>query len=246
MRPGTKLSAVIAVVLALPACWSRATTSSAPEPPLRSSSDRPAPPISGDTPDKLVPVVMMANDGAIHAHLCKLVAPEGMECRITCISSCNFHVLGSQRFRARELVHADPWLMALVRVTEEHEYQAMIAPPEPLAPRVEISRVDIDRQLAGTVRLHRRGDSAALCDPMCVDSNPGGILVVSVASGSVFARIGLRDGDLVTAFDGQPIHVADGFRAAQVARARNRFRIDIRRKGKPMSTEVVVVGQPAP
>jgi hypothetical protein len=241
MNRGMTLATLLTLA-ALPACWSRSTPPSQPTPEHRSASDPPQP--IDAKPEELVPVVLLPDDSAIRGRLCDLLDTEGIACRMTCVSNCNVHVPFSQRVRARALVQGDPWLVARVDVIDEAEYQAMIAPPVPLAPEARVSRADVDRQLASPVRLRRRGDSAAMCDPICVDSNPGGILVVSVARGSLFDRIGLRDGDLITAVDNQPIDIAGAVRAVQVAKTKNRIRIDLSRKGKAMSTEVVIAATP--
>lgn len=238
MNRGITLSLFLALST-LPACWSHSTAPSHPTPERRSASDPPRKRIAA-TSEELVPVVILPDDGAISGRLCELLGSDGIGCTMTCVSNCNVHVPSSQRIRARELVLGDPWLASRVDVIEEDEYQAMIAPPEPLAAETRVTRAEVDRQLAGPVRLYRPGDTAAICDPLCVDSNPSGIRVVHVTSGSLFDRIGLRDGDLITAVDNQPIAIANGFLAAKVAKTKNRFRIDLTRKGKAMSTEVVV------
>lgn len=239
MNRSIALSLFLALA-ALPACWSHSTAPSQPAPERRSASDPPRKPRDIRSEDEL-PVVILPNDAAIRDRLCELLGTEGIGCTMTCVTNCNVHVPFSQRIRARELVLNDPWLAARVDVIEEDEYQAMIAPPEPLAAETQVSRADVDRQLAGPVRLYRRGDTAATCDPICVASNPSGIRVVHVARGSVFDRIGLRDGDLITAVDNQAIAVSNAVLAAQVARTKNRFRIDLDREGKAMSTQVVVI-----
>jgi hypothetical protein len=233
------ITLLLTIAPTLPACWSGSPAPSQPTPERRSANNPPRKPIDAK-PDELVPVVMLPDDGAIVGRLCQLFDAEGIGCTMTCLRSCNVHVPFSQRARARALVLGDAWLASRVDVIDEAEYQAMIAPPEALAAEVRVSRADVDQQLAGSVRLYRPGDSAAICNPLCVDSNPSGILVVRVTSGSLFDMIGLREGDLITGVDNQRIDIAGAFRAAEVAKTKNRFRIDLSRKGKAMSTEVVV------
>ncbi|HEY5933431.1 MAG TPA: PDZ domain-containing protein [Kofleriaceae bacterium] len=233
-----RIATLFTIAAALPACWSHSPAPSQPTPERHTVVD--PPPRKQTKPEELVPVAIFPDESAISGRVCQLFEPEGLGCSMTCVSNCNVHVPFSKRMRARELLQGDPWLVSRIHVVDEAEYQAMIAPPEPLAAEVRVSRAEVDKQIVGRVRLYRPGDSAALCDPICVDSNPSGIMVVSVTSGSLFEKIGLRAQDLIVAVDGQPIDVAGAFRAAQVAKTKNRFRVDLSRKGKAMFTEVVV------
>ena len=245
MNRGIKLATLFTIAAALPACWSHSPAPSQPTPQRRSASDPPRKPIAAK-PEETIPIAIFPNESAISDRICQLFEPEGLGCSMTCVSNCNVHVVFSQRARARELLEGDVWLASRVHVVDEAEYQAAIAPPEPLAAEVRVSRAEVDKQITGPVRLYRPGDSAALCDPICVGSNPSGIRVVSVTSGSLYEKIGLRAQDLIVAVDGQKIDIASAFRAAQVAKTKNRFRIDLSRKGKAMSTEVVVIGAATP
>lgn len=170
-----------------------------------------------------IPIVMI--DASDDARVGQLLSDRGIEWTSTCIHTCTLHVIDTDAERARALLRGEPDL----RVIEQSEYEAMIAPPEPMSPLVEISRSDLEQQLRTPMDLQVQWN------------HPGGILVRHVAPASVFERVGLRDGDVIARFDGSDVHGADdAMRADQLVRIKDRFTLEVERKGQRMKTEVFV------
>jgi S1-C subfamily serine protease len=95
-----------------------------------------------------------------------------------------------------------------------------------------IARRDLDAALAdfGTLTRSLRGSFL-----------PNGARLEQVARGSVFAKAGLRAGDVVTAVDGRPVRSIDDaaelYVRASTTRATN---VQILRAGKPITLKVQI------
>ncbi|HET9621102.1 MAG TPA: PDZ domain-containing protein, partial [Kofleriaceae bacterium] len=74
------------------------------------------------------------------------------------------------------------------------------APPVPTADTATVSRADVDATLANFAKLTTdlQGSISA-----------NGVVIERVAPGTLFARIGLRAGDVITAVDGARIRSLD-------------------------------------
>jgi hypothetical protein len=99
-------------------------------------------------------------------------------------------------------------------------------------PTTVIARRDLDAALAdfGTLTRSLRGSF-----------QPNGAKLEQVARGSVFAKAGLRVGDVVTSVDGRPVRTIDDaaelYVRAQTTRATN---VQILRAGKPLTLKVQI------
>ena len=100
------------------------------------------------------------------------------------------------------------------------------------APGLALTRGELTASLANFTKLSA-GLQAAF--------TPAGVRVDAVATGSLFARAGLRGGDTITAVDGQPLRSLDDAAElyARAATARN-VTISVLRAGKPASLHVTI------
>jgi len=106
------------------------------------------------------------------------------------------------------------------------------APPAPVITPTVLSRSDLNATI---------GDFNKLAGVLRGSFTPEGARLDAVAEGSVFARAGLRRGDIVTAVDGQPLRsiddAADLYVRAASTKAAN---IQLVRAGKPMTLRVLI------
>ena len=70
---------------------------------------------------------------------------------------------------------------------------------------------------------------------------PAGVRLDNIAPGSLFAKAGLRAGDLITAVDNQPLHSIDDAADlyARAAGARS-LTIQLTRAGKPLTLHILI------
>jgi C-terminal processing protease CtpA/Prc len=82
-------------------------------------------------------------------------------------------------------------------------------------------------------------DFGALINAVSGAFTPTGVRIDRVAGGSVFAKAGLRAGDVIVAVDGKPVRslddAADLYVAASASRA---FAVQLQRGGKPVSLHI--------
>jgi serine protease Do len=66
-----------------------------------------------------------------------------------------------------------------------------------------------------------------------------GVKVLDVADESPAAKVGIKEGDIITRFDGKEVNSATGLsEAAREARSKPSFKINLTRAGKPMELEI--------
>jgi type II secretory pathway component PulC len=102
----------------------------------------------------------------------------------------------------------------------------------PASDELVLSRLQLADELA---------DFSKLATEIHATFAPGGVRVDSVAAGSLFARAGLRTGDIIAAVDGQPLRSLDDAADlyARASSARN-LSITVVRDGKPASLRVTI------
>ncbi|MDB4954181.1 MAG: hypothetical protein JWO36_1750 [Myxococcales bacterium] len=95
-----------------------------------------------------------------------------------------------------------------------------------------LTRIDVDSWIADFSRLAASVQGAFV---------PAGVRIDGVAEGSLFAKAGLRAGDVVTAVDGRPLHslddTADLYAKAGTAR---KIGVQVLRAGKPMTLRITI------
>lgn len=79
------------------------------------------------------------------------------------------------------------------------------APPEPVSREVNIDRKIIDEAMGNIGELMKQ----VRIRPFFEGGNPAGLSLVGVAPGSIFQQMGIRNGDVLQAVDGQPIQTVD-------------------------------------
>jgi membrane-associated protease RseP (regulator of RpoE activity) len=128
----------------------------------------------------------------------------------------------------RDVVDALLELQAEAARDAELDEQARTAAK--MAVAATLSRKDVDAALR---------DFGALIGAVHGAFTPAGVRLDRVAAGSVFAKAGLRAGDVIVAVDGKPVRslddAADLYVAASAARA---FAVQLQRAGKPLSLQV--------
>ena len=155
----------------------------------------------------------------------------------------------------------DPYADAPIRVVEAPDatpaapvrvVEAPASPSAPAAPTptpaptvvtVPAALVSDDPALALTrpELTAALGDFTKLTAGIRASFGPTGVRVDSVVAGSLFARAGLRAGDVITAVDGQPLRTLDDAADlyARASSARN-LTISVLRSGKPASLHVTI------
>lgn len=110
---------------------------------------------------------------------------------------------------------------------------AEAAPPAPAVPAAAtLRRAELDQALS---------DFGALSVGLRASLSASGIQLEAFPPGSLFARVGLRAGDLVTAIDGRPLRTLDDL-AALYARAGSltSLTVQVMRGGKPTTLRVSI------
>lgn len=106
------------------------------------------------------------------------------------------------------------------------------APPAPVITPTVLSRSELNATI---------GDFTKLAGVLRGSFTPDGARLDSVAEGSVFAKAGLRRGDIVTSVDGQPLHSIDDAADLYVRAANTRAaNIQIVRAGRPLTLRVLI------
>ena len=103
------------------------------------------------------------------------------------------------------------------------------SPPQSPPPAVAPAEAEVDRAEVGN------GDEAAQFSPEVRDGRPHGIRIYDVRPEGVFARIGLQNGDVLTALNGVEITSPD--QALEVyggMTSVNRFTVALERDGKKL------------
>ena len=122
-----------------------------------------------------------------------------------------------------------------VRVVTTEGAAPAPAPDAPAAPVITptvLSRSELNATI---------GDFNKLAGVLRGSFTPDGARLDSVAEGSVFAKAGLRRGDVVTAVDGQPLRSIDDAADLYVRAANTKAaNIQVVRAGKPMTLRVLI------
>ncbi|HDI60389.1 MAG TPA: PDZ domain-containing protein [Desulfobacteraceae bacterium] len=79
------------------------------------------------------------------------------------------------------------------------------SPPEPVSREMNIDRKVIDEAMGNIGELMKQ----VRIRPFFERGNPAGLSLVGVAPGSIFQQMGIRNGDVLQAVDGQPIQTVD-------------------------------------
>lgn len=100
--------------------------------------------------------------------------------------------------------------------------------------RCTVSRALVERLLADTDAL---GADAHVA-PVVSDGKPAGWALSAIRRGSVFARLGLRDGDVVQSVNGLDVSTpATAMMAFLTLRNANHFTVRIVRRGEPQTLD---------
>ncbi len=101
--------------------------------------------------------------------------------------------------------------------------------PEPVSREVNLDRKIIDEAMANIGELMKQ----VRIRPFFEGGNPAGLSLVGVAPGSIFQQMGIRNGDVLQAVDGQPIlTVDDVVNFYQSLSSADNLAIQIRRGGR--------------
>jgi general secretion pathway protein C len=105
--------------------------------------------------------------------------------------------------------------------------------------RCEVERSFFDKMLANIAAL---ATSARLV-PSFADGRPNGFKLYAIRPGSLFARLGLENGDTITRVNGRSFATPDEALAIYVSlRSTSAFKIEIKRRGNDISLEIRVKG----
>lgn len=109
---------------------------------------------------------------------------------------------------------------------------APAAPPAPVITPTVLSRSELNATI---------GDFNKLAGVLRGSFTPDGARLDAVAESSVFAKAGLRRGDIVTAVDGQPVRSIDDAAELYVRAANTKAaNIQVLRAGKPLTLRVLI------
>lgn len=100
--------------------------------------------------------------------------------------------------------------------------------------RISLSRAQVDSamgnlaELAGQINIQ----------PHTEDGQADGFALSNIQPNSLFRRMGLRNGDILTAVDGQPLNsVEDAYRLYEDLKSSDSAQVEINRKGRPTVIE---------
>ena len=111
-------------------------------------------------------------------------------------------------------------------------------------PRASLSRRGIETDLKKSIALKREEIENAVSNvntlmkqarirPHFRNGKPDGLTISRIKSGSLFTRLGLRSGDIITGVNGQPIEsVDDALRFYNSLKSSSQVSLQIRRRGK--------------
>jgi general secretion pathway protein C len=103
------------------------------------------------------------------------------------------------------------------------------SPPEPVSREVNIDRKIIDEAMGNIGELMKQ----VRIRPFFEGGNPAGLSLVGVAPGSIFQQMGIRNGDVLQAVDGQPIQTVDDVvNLYQTLSSAETMAIQVRRGGR--------------
>lgn len=106
--------------------------------------------------------------------------------------------------------------------------------PEPV-PRDNRTTVSIEREeIAQNLDSVNKLFTQARIRPYFVDGKPGGLAITHVKGGSVFSKMGLRNGDVIKGMDGRDIHAPnDALALFRKLRSGDPFSLELSRRGAP-------------
>jgi len=79
--------------------------------------------------------------------------------------------------------------------------------------------------------------SPAFAEEIGVDSGTPGAVVLAVATGAAAYRHGLREGDIIRAIDGRPVHTIQDLLALRVLPFKS-YRLTLERAGRPLAIAI--------
>lgn len=100
--------------------------------------------------------------------------------------------------------------------------------------RISLSRTQVDNamnnlnELMGQINIQ----------PHTENGQPDGMILSNIKPNSIFRRMGLRNGDILTAIDGRPITTVDGaLKLYEDLKSSDSANVEIKRKGRPTTIE---------
>lgn len=100
--------------------------------------------------------------------------------------------------------------------------------------RISLSRTQVDDAMNDITELMGQ----ITIQPHVEDGEAGGMILSNIKPNSIFRRMGLRNGDVLTAVDGQPITTVDqALKLYEDLKSSDSANVEIKRKGRPTTIE---------
>ncbi len=96
-----------------------------------------------------------------------------------------------------------------------------------------IDRAEIDEAVANLDKLYTQVRAV----PHFKDGNPDGLKLLSVKPGSLFAKLGLKRGDILKKINGNDLDIKKGLELFNQLKNENQITLDVERQGAPQSME---------
>lgn len=219
--------------------------------------------LTGVTPDSLMARIGLQNDDTVLAvSSFDLSSPESMTAALNHLRSADSETITLERggrkltrvlrFDRRPLSPADcPLPPPAATVSEAPQPTSPPAPPpsdseflRALAKdircannRCTLRRATVDRILENTTLMSR----SVRIVPALKDGQPQGFKLFAIRPGSVFALLGLRNGDLVRSFNGMDLSTPDNaLQAYSTLRSVNEVKLALERSGAPVVLTYVI------
>ncbi len=107
----------------------------------------------------------------------------------------------------------------------------------PVTQRITLMRSQIDAAMENVTELMGQ----VKVRPYFENGQPDGLMLSSVNPQSIFRKMGLRNGDVITGVDGQKIEsVDDALKFYESIRSSSGLKLDIKRQGRPRSIEYMI------
>ncbi len=105
------------------------------------------------------------------------------------------------------------------------------------AQNIRLERAEIQEAVNNVNNLMRQ----ARIRPHFRDGKPDGLTLTRVRPNSIFTKLGLRSGDIITGVDGENIQsVDDALRFYRNLKSSSNVKIDVRRRGQPLSIDYTI------
>ena len=142
----------------------------------------------------------------------------------------------------RHLLHALPWLAAIVALAAAHVSVVERLDTRALPPAAPIVGIDVDIDIAASPPAPATHPLSLLPDvstvrvvPAIENGRPVGLKLFGLRSDSTLGRLGLRNGDMIVRVDGQPVHAGAPTVAPYRPLRPRRVTVDLVRRGEPLS-----------